>query len=389
MTDLAARRQQYEANTGLSGPGPNPPAASPADTNGLSRGEGAACSVQRTDEVPTPGSLADKRAAAEAADKARLLNSIPPGAIVRIDDEPKDAKQPIITPEKALAIANALTDLVARARADDDTAVKSPVTGKTNQPPAPDKPGSSPLNRQDDEEEKPRKAAEDDNDDKDKRDDNDAPSLKAVMDAIGALNKRLDSMEADGKDDDAGTEDIPTNRLAADEAKARNDSYRRRMSVERGDEAICDWRSEDQFAAFQARVDSVASLFGQSAGRPIHGETLGAFKRRSVRPWQSLSPTFRDVDLRVLQKADGIAFNAAINDILKYADAEGRRPTRVPLGVLIERSETKRGHIHTKFYGSPKSWMAPFMVPGKRVRRITERSDSGPGRVIYELQARA
>jgi hypothetical protein len=154
------------------------------------------------------------------------------------------------------------------------------------------------------------------------------------------------------------------------------------MRVERGDEAVCGWRNEDQFAAFQARVDSVASLFGQSAGRPIHGETLGAFKRRSVRPWQSLSPTFKDVDLRVLQKADGIAFNAAINDILTHADAEGRRPSRVPLGYLAERTETKGGHVYSRFYGHPISWMAPFMIPGKRVRRITERADSGPGRVL-------
>jgi hypothetical protein len=49
------------------------------------------------------------------------------------------------------------------------------------------------------------------------------------LEGPGALNKRLDSMEAEGRDDDAGTEDIPTSGgprdLSADEAKARSDSY--------------------------------------------------------------------------------------------------------------------------------------------------------------------
>src|SRR5262245_39306611 len=35
------------------------------------------------------------------------------------------------------------------------------------------------------------------------------------------------------------------------------------------------------------------------------------------------------------------------------------------------------------------SWMLPFMVPGKRVLKIVERADTGPGRVLYELQARS
>jgi hypothetical protein len=63
-------------------------------------------------------------------------------------------------------------------------------------------------------------------------------------------------------------------------------------------------------------------------------------------------------------------------------------PATVPFGILREIVETKNGHTYTKFIGAPRSWMAPFMVPGKRVRRITERADSGPGRVIYELQGR-
>src|SRR5262249_52599417 len=55
-------------------------------------------------------------------------------------------------------------------------------------------------------------------------------------------------------------------------------------------------------------------------------------RRRETDPRWAASPVLPDVILG--RDTDGIAFNAAINDILMYADAEGRRPTRVPLGVL-------------------------------------------------------
>ena len=100
--------------------------------------------------------------------------------------------------------------------------------------------------------------------------------------------------------------------------------------------------------------------------------------------WQHLSPAFKNSDLKVLQIADGPAFNTAINDILARADAEGRNPSRIPLGHLAERTETKNGRAYTRFYGRPITWMAPFMTQGRRVKRIVERSDNGNSRVVYE-----
>ena len=72
-----------------------------------------------------------------------------------------------------------------------------------------------------------------------------------------------------------------------------------------------------------------------------HPQTLISYRRRVAAERQSLSPTHKDVDLRVLQKADGIAFNIAIDDILTGADAEGRNPSKIPLGYLVERTETQ------------------------------------------------
>jgi hypothetical protein len=262
---------------------------------------------------------------------------------------------------------------------------------------SPDKPGSSPLNRKDEEgEDKERKVQDDDDDDKGGRDDNDAPSLKTVMDAIGALNKRLDGMEAKGRDDDdAGLEDIPTSGVtknlaadAAEEAAFRRNSYNIRHKKDRINELTADHRTQDLFAAAQARADRVYSKFGSSAPKSMSGETLGAYRRRLLQPLQKHSPTFKAADLRVVA-VDPVAFDAVEADIYRCAADAVNNPATVPMGMLREVVEVRNGHTHTKFVGAPRSWMAPFMVPSKRVRRITERSDSGPGRVIYELQARA
>jgi hypothetical protein len=97
------------------------------------------------------------------------------------------------------------SDLVARARADDDAEeARGPISGPSRkQPTAPDKPGSSPLNRRegrgaDGDDDKARKA--DDGKGRKVGDDQE-PTLQAVMDSLKDLHKRLDDIEgreADG-----------------------------------------------------------------------------------------------------------------------------------------------------------------------------------------------
>jgi hypothetical protein len=58
----------------------------------------------------------------------------------------------------------------------------------------------------------------------------------------------------------------------------------------------------------------------------------------------------------------------------------------MPVVVLRESVEVKNGHTHTKFYGRPISWTAPFMANAKRVRKIIERDDSnGPERTLSSV----
>ena len=166
-------------------------------------------------------------------------------------------------------------------------------------------------------------------------------TLTDVLNAVGDMAKRLDSLEGKKADNENG-KTLP---LAAD---SNGDSYKARVDAQRRNEARADdWKAMDLFADFQSKSDAVASLFGQRAPRPISGERLDAYKRRAVNQWRALSPTYKDVDLMVLAVADSIAFDAAVDDILKHADAEGRRPTRVPLGYLAERVEQRGGHTST------------------------------------------
>ncbi len=65
------------------------------------------------------------------------------------------------------------------------------------------------------------------------------------------------------------------------------------------DKEIHGWKNQDRFAEFQCRADAVSQLFGKSTPPPMSGESLGAYKWRTIREWQHLSPAFRNSDLKV------------------------------------------------------------------------------------------
>jgi hypothetical protein len=100
-----------------------------------------------------------------------------------------------------------------------------------------------------------------------------------------------------------------------------------------------------------------------------------------------MSPAFKYSDLRVLG-VDPAGFKSVEDTIYANAEAEGRNPKSVPPGILREHTESRNGHQYTKFYGRPSTWMNQFAGIGKRVKRITERTDNGgPGRTLYERPA--
>jgi hypothetical protein len=297
-----------------------------------------------------------------------------------------------------------LSPIVRTVRADDakgkDEDVDSPINGKGggDQPKPPPKTGSSPLNRRDPAEAGRHSADGDDGHEEKERKmaDDEVPSwAKQLTDAVAGVAKRLDAIEK-GRGD-SGNEDNPPDgpplgpedgiprALAADAERVHKESFGWRKKHDLLNKITCRSDTQDLFTKFQSRADQIYGYHGMSAERPVHGEELSAYRRRLLNPFKHLSAAFKHSDLRVLA-VDPQAFQTAEDTIYAAAEQEGRNPQTVPLGILREHTETKHGHLHTKFYGRPKSWMTQFMHQGKRVKQIIERNDHGPHRTIYEAK---
>jgi hypothetical protein len=382
---LWERRQQYE-DWLLSGRRASRPPNGPVRTT-------------RIDDGPSTQFL---RAKAEADAASRLINPLPPGAVCRTDEGDDNVelsddlrlklagalakKIDGATPEQAATIAKAGNDLLAPMKARADDAKKDENLKSTNINQGPVKRGSSPgaataKNDDDDGHEEKERRLTDDNEKPE-------PTLREVMDALGNLGKRMDALEKKDDDDDSGSEDNPVNaaplgkregapqQLAADATQTRADNFKWQKRMDTIGKVTCQPETQDLFSKFQARSDRVYGYHGQQAPKPLHGETLNAYRRRLLLPFLPYSPAFRRADLNVLA-VDPASFNHAEDVILADATAEARNPTTVPMGHLRMRVEQRGGHTYTEFFGRPKSWMASLAPTGKRIKRIDQQNENG------------
>lgn len=229
--------------------------------------------------------------------------------------------------------------------------------------------------------------------------------MKVVLDAIGALgtsiaaiSTRMDSMEeakADAKEEDeekkadaddegcdkkadaddeaedkkADSDDEDEKKKADAAAKADTDALRRKVADldRRIPQALTD-ADLDAVSAAQSRADSVASILGETAPRPMQGEAPIAYRKRLAAKFKSHSKRWAGVDLA---KADDATLAIAEEDI--YADAKkvAETPASVPAGQL--RSVVKQdstGRRITEFQGDPDTWMRSFKAPRQTVEKI-------------------
>lgn len=122
---------------------------------------------------------------------------------------------------------------------------------------------------------------------------------------------------------------------------------------------------EREFRTVQARVDSVAAQFGDSAPAPLMAETLPQYRRRLVEPYKQHSPAWSRADL---SRCPDEVLDVAEKQILADARREALAPTKVPAGTLVERqTRDQAGRLITKFYGDPGAWMDQFKMPGRRL----------------------
>ena len=354
----------------------------------------------RTDERVQDPILAARREAAHTEAASTLINPLPPGYVVRTDegDEKVDVSEDVrlrlagaladkakdASPEQAVLIANAGHALLAplTVRADDAKADDTKA----------DDTGTNVKNRILNDGDKPKEF-----------------TLADLMTAIDGVSKRMDAIEArDSKkaadahppvDEKDGKKAADNDILAVRARLMRGDNRIRIDSMFREDASATYHEgmneinrlphapeTADFFAAVQSRADSVYQKLGKSAARPLDGEQLGAYRRRLLISLQPFSPTYKLADLRVLA-VDNAGFEVAERAIYQAAADEAVNPRSVPLGTLREIVETRGGHTYTKFYGTPKAWMAPFMPNGRLVNQITVRQDNSE-KVRYQARKR-
>lgn len=200
--------------------------------------------------------------------------------------------------------------------------------------------------------------------------------MKTIMDSLGALSKRMDSMEACGTPArTAADADAEKEEAAKADAQARADADA--ALAARVDAAIAARLApmpEADLAALadaQARADSVASAFGDSAPRPLNGESVLAYRKRLVGRYQKHSDAWKGVDLASVA-------DAAVLDVMErqvYADAmtAARHPVVAPDEGLREvRTMSDAGHRVTTFVGNMASWTNQFKLPARRVDKINK-----------------
>jgi len=222
--------------------------------------------------------------------------------------------------------------------------------------------------------------------------------LKKIMGMCDSMNARMDSMEQKylsgmKKDSDEPTvtpqaseatekknlEDIPKPKEGSPSAEmaagiSKPDADEMAKMKERLDsldkkfgDAMAEPTMDEQakYMDAQARADSVAQAFGDSAPRPMKGESLLTYRKRLLKKYQTHSNTWKSVDLGPMS---GDVLAIAEPQIYNDAMIAAKNPTDLPEDTLREVITTDRtGRRVSNFHGKPRAWMGQFRAPSRRV----------------------
>ena len=120
----------------------------------------------------------------------------------------------------------------------------------------------------------------------------------------------------------------------------------------------------------QARADSVFSAFGKSAPRPLNGENVLGYRRRTASQLKQHSPAWSKIDLMKLGEE---VLDVATPQI--YADAlvAAANPVDLPAGQLREiKRKDRTGREISTFVGSMDAWTGMFKAPKRRLAGINK-----------------
>lgn len=200
--------------------------------------------------------------------------------------------------------------------------------------------------------------------------------IDSLMAKCDELQKKVDTMPTEMMADKAKKDEAEAKakadaeaaeKKAAEEEKAKADSALRAEIEALKAQLPRALTDEDMnaLADAQAKADSVFAAFGESAPRPLTGETPLAYRRRLAAKLKAHSKDYAEVDLA---KADGALFDIAEKAIYADAFAVAASPASAAAGGL--RPVTRRttsGHTVTEWKGDPESYMGGFAAKPSRV----------------------
>lgn len=214
--------------------------------------------------------------------------------------------------------------------------------------------------------------------------------MDKILAACDSIGKRMDAYDAKAKADaeEAELKNADPKQVAADKAKAdaeaeeeekkkadaqaKADADEIRKRVADVEAKLPKEVSDADFAAMadcQARADSVASAFGDSASRPVQGETVLGYRKRLAAKFKAHSKDYASVDISAI--TDPALFGIVENKI--YADAmdAANSPVTAPGEGLREiKTRTAAGHQISTFKGNIGSWMGEFKADAFHVDKI-------------------
>ena len=200
-------------------------------------------------------------------------------------------------------------------------------------------------------------------DKKRKDEDEEAKSRKDEDEEEEEAKKDEDAMKKHRKDSE-GKVEMPAGEIKFDEDAKKDEDEEAKMDDDEEEAAKKD-EEASKYADAQAKADSVFAAFGKAASRPLAGEALMSYRKRLLRGLQAYSDSYKEVNLNSIK--DAALLNLAEKQIFADALSAAKSPMVFAADQLIEVNEKDRaGRTITKFKGAMSAWLDDFKVPALR-----------------------
>lgn len=238
---------------------------------------------------------------------------------------------------------------------------------------------------------------------------------KAVSDALGGVNSRLDTMssrmdsqdaliksrqdaeaekakqdseekekaekEEKAKQDAAekerqDAEDAEAKKKAEEEEKTRSDAEAEEKAKQDSEEKS---REDSAMTAARVRCDSAYTACGKRSPEPFSGERSLDYRKRALEALQKYSPENKDVNIRGVSDAAVLTVleKAIYEDARKAIDDEMNN-TQGQLHKRVRMDEA--GRSITEYHGDPNVWLAAFKTPPRLLSKINTQGSLNNGR---------